>query len=58
MLVLRIGPGSLSDCDMGDDIGQDNSDNYNIISIDQRGTGYVQILLLFLLVSKFNYFFV
>ena len=55
MLVLRIGPGSLSNCSMGDVIGQDNSDNYNIISIDQRGTGYVQRIFLFLLVSKLKY---
>ena len=46
--ILCIGPGSLSDCitNMGvvNALGQDNYDNYNIVSIDQRGTGYVQIL--------------
>ena len=41
VLVLCIGPGTLSNCHMGDNIGQNNSENYNVISIDQRGTGYV-----------------
>ena len=56
LLVLRIGPSSLSDCitdkNMGGvkALGQDNSDNYNIISIDQRGMGYVQQTFRILLV--------
>ena len=40
-----IGPGSLSSCldSRGNPefIGQDNVDNYNVISLDQRGVGYV-----------------
>ena len=38
-----IGPGSLSSCSdgVGNAIGQDNVDNYNVISLDQRGIGYV-----------------
>lgn len=33
------GPGSLSDCPMGGVLSQGNLDNYNIITVDQRGLG-------------------
>ena len=37
--IFYLGPGSLSGCGMGYALGEDNMDNYNIISIDQRGMG-------------------